>query len=340
MALQLATGISGGLAQMPGMRSSAAASSTPKPTAGYQRDIGALRTAGQRSVQIASVDAGKLGIASALTDLAKAQSGVSEISDILDQMKALTNLATQKTVASATGIETSDSDILLAQGLSTTDRAHLQNGFDNLRAEITAIVARTTNDAGTVLLDGDGGASRTLTYTVGGSGDGGETLSVSIAAATVAKLATGLDSADLLTSANATTGDTLTSDAQDAATALATALKAQQNHASGAGSLVAGYGAAAGAEKNENLELKGVVDISSEVAAMTTRNIGSNAIGQNYQKALGLLGGLSSPVSQTRSDTSAGIGGNDSGSSSSSAPSSAPSSPPPSSSGGGVDISA
>ena len=108
MALQLATGISGGLAQMPGVRSSAAASSIPKPTAGYQRELGALRTAEQRAVQIASVDAGKLGIASALTDLAKAQSGVSEISDILDQMKALTNLATQKTVASATGIETSD----------------------------------------------------------------------------------------------------------------------------------------------------------------------------------------------------------------------------------------
>ncbi|MBT3396540.1 MAG: hypothetical protein HN423_05105, partial [Alphaproteobacteria bacterium] len=188
----------------------------------------------------------------------------------------------------------------MAQGLSTTDRAHLNHSFDNLRDEITAIVARTTNDAGTVLLDGDGGASRTLTYTVGGSDGGGETLSVSIASATVAKLATGLDSADLLTASNATTGDTLTSDAQIAAAAIATAIRAQQNHASGANSLVVGYGAAAGTEKNTNLELKGVVDISSEVAAMTTRNIGSNAIGQNYQKALGLLGGLTSPVSQAR----------------------------------------
>ncbi|MBT5076955.1 MAG: hypothetical protein HOM66_09995, partial [Rhodospirillales bacterium] len=107
----------------------------------------------------------------------------------------------------------------MAQGLSTTDRAHLNHSFDNLRDEITAIVARTTNDAGTVLLDGDGGASRTLTYTVGGSDGGGETLSVSIASATVAKLATGLYSADLLTASNATTGDTLTSDAQIAAAA-------------------------------------------------------------------------------------------------------------------------
>lgn len=343
MAIQLATGIATGLASLPQART--IASGSDGPSARYTRDLSGLRTAAQRGVEIAAVDAGKAGIAAALTDLATAETGVVKIEAALAQIKKVTEQASQKTVDDATGIEESHSDILLAQGLSTTDRALLQQEINDLRTEIGNIVTATVNEAGVALLDGDGGSSRTLTYTVGGSDEGGETLTISINAATVSELASGLESAAVTTASGATSADSLAATAQEAAAGIRHALAAARNSASGTDGLRNAYVGHVGAEKASNLELKGEVDVTRAAVRATLEDAGISTFTQKYQRTLDLVdgggrvsGGGGRASDSGTSGTSSGASGTSSSSSSSSSGGGSNSSS--SSDGGGVAISA
>ena len=261
MTVQLATGTLGGSAQFPSR-------SGGTPTLTLSRDRQALRTAGSFGAALGAVAAGAKAATTGKNLLAAAEVGIVAIEAVLAEMKTLAKTAKD------TGTKAS------AAGLSDTDRAILHSEFDALRTEIADIVNRTVFDS-VKLLDGNGGASRSFSFGTGAGTEPGADTTVTIAAATTAQLATGLDTADLLTQTNGTAAEALVITAQQAAAGIKGALRADQGRLDVAAAIGAGVTAGAGAVRDAGLEYQGIVDAAREAANSIALDGGLNIYGSD-----------------------------------------------------------
>ncbi len=264
MTVQLATGVLGGSATYPSLRSGAA----PSPTLTLARDRQALRSAGTFGAALGAVAAGAKAAATGKRLLAAAEVGIIAIEAVLADMKTLAK-ASKDSGLTAT-----------AWGLSDTDRAILQTEFEALRTEITDIVNRTLFDD-VKLLDGDGGASRSFSFGTGGGSEPGADTTVTITAAGAARLATGLDTADLLTQATASAAEALVITAQQAAAGIKGALRADQGRLDTGAAVGANVTAGTGAVRDAGLEYFGIVDGAREAANRVALDGGLNIYGSD-----------------------------------------------------------
>jgi flagellin-like hook-associated protein FlgL len=262
MIVQLSTGAIGGSAQLPSR------SGGGTPTLSLSRDRQALRTAASFGAALGAAAAGAKAAATGKNLLAAAEVGIVAIEAALADMKIAAKAAKD------TGLTAS------AAGLSDTDRAILHTEFEALRTEITDIVNRTLFDD-VKLLDGDGGASRSFSFGTGGGSEPGADTTVTISAASVARLATGLDAANLLTQAAATSAETLVITAQDAAAGIKGALRADQGRLDAGAAIGAAVSAGAGAVRDAGLEYQGIVDEAREAANRVALAGGLNIYGSD-----------------------------------------------------------
>lgn len=240
MIVELSTGYIVPGAQSPAFRNTVSASSAPKPAQVLARDAQGLAPAGRLGIALGAMKGAERGIDAAQGLAAAALTGVEAIAAALADMKVLSEAAAETTV-------------------SNTDRAILNAAFGALRDEISAIVDRTTYD-GVKLLDGDGGASRSFTFTVGASASSGAAATVTIGAATAAGLASGLETASLLTAAGAAGSDALVDTAIEAADGMAAALHAAAGRAAAAADVNGHAGAGTSAVRDGFLEYRSLVD--------------------------------------------------------------------------------
>ncbi len=262
MIVQLATGILGGSAQYPSLRGGGA------PTLTLARDRQALRTAGALGATLGAAAAGAKAAATAKSLLAVAEVGIVAIEAALAGMKTAAKAAKDSGSAAS------------ASGLSDTDRAILHSEFDALRTEITDIVNRTLFDD-VKLLDGDGGASRSFSFGTGGGSNPGADTTVTITAAGAAQLAAGLETADLLTQAAATSAEALVITAQQAAAGIKGALRADQGRLDTGAAVGAAVSAGAGAVRDAGLEYLGIVDGAREASHRVAVDGGLNIYGRD-----------------------------------------------------------
>ncbi len=262
MTIQLATGIIGGSASYPSLRGGAA------PTLTLTRDRQAIRTAGAFGAALGALSAGAKAAETGKKLLAAAEVGIIAIE------VALAKMETAAATAEDTGTDAS------AHGLSDTDRAILHNVFDTLRSEIANIV-NATLFKDVALLDGDGGASRSITFGTGASGNAGADTTVTISAATAAELATGLDTASLLTQSGASAAEALVVTAQEAAAGIKGALRADQGRLEAGRAVGAHVTAGTAAVRNSGLEYQGIVDGARQVANRVALEGGLNIYGSD-----------------------------------------------------------
>lgn len=264
MTVQLATGILGGSATYPTIRGTAA----PRPALALTRDRQALRTAATFGAALGAVAAGAKAAATAKSLLAVAEVGMVAIEAALADMKAIATTAKDSGTAAT------------IWGLSDTDRAILHSEFEALRTEITDIVNRTLFH-NVKLLDGDGGASRSFSFGTGGGSEPGADTTVTISAADAARLATGLESADLLTQATAASAETLVITAQEAAAGIKGALRADQVRLDTA--VVVGNHVTAGTAtvRDGGLEYQAILDPARALAAAVALEGGLNLYGSD-----------------------------------------------------------
>jgi len=262
MTIQLATGLLGGSATYPSFRGGNA------PTLTLSRDRQALRTAGSFGAALGAASAGAKAAATGKSLLAAAEVGIVAIEAVLADMKTLAKAAKDSGLTAS------------AAGLSDTDRSILHSEFEALRSKITDIVNRTVFD-GVKLLDGNGGASRSFSFGTGAGTEPGGDTTVAISSASAAQLATGLDTADLLTQTNGTAAEALVITAQEAAAGIKGALRADQGRLDSGGAVAADINAGAGAVRDAGLEYQGIVDISREAANRVALDRGLNIYGSD-----------------------------------------------------------
>jgi flagellin-like hook-associated protein FlgL len=253
MIVELVTGYSGTATQSPVVARSGTTARTSgafTPTQSLKRDAQGLAPAGRLALAMGAAKGAAAGAATAQSLLSAAKTGIDAIAAALDDMKVLSETAAEA-------------------DMSARDRAILHDAFEALRSEIGAIVDRTTY-GGVKLLDGDGGASRSFTFTVGSSDGDSAKATVSIAKATAAGLAAGLESASLLTEAGATVADALVDTAIDAAAGIGGVLRAAAGRADAAADVGSRVSAESGAVRSNFLELRATADraraISQDVA--------------------------------------------------------------------------
>jgi flagellin len=261
MTVQLATGTIGGSALYPSR-------SGGTPTLTLSRDRQALRTAGSFGATLGAAAAGAKAATTGKSLLAAAEVGIVAIEAVLADMKIAAKAAKDKGLTAS------------AAGLSDTDRAILHTEFEALRTEITDIVNRTLFDD-VKLLDGDGGASRSFSFGTGGGSEPGADTTVTITAASAAQLATGLDTASLLTQAGATSAEALVITAQHAAAGIKGALRADQGRLDAGSTIGAAVTAGAGAVRDAGLEYQGIVDNAREAANSIALDGGLNIYGSD-----------------------------------------------------------
>jgi flagellin len=285
MIVELNTGYSGTATQSPALaraQSSARAAGAFVPTQSLSRDSQGLAPAGRLALAMGAAKGAAAGTATAQSLLSTAESGVDAIAAVLADMKVLSEAA-------------ADTD------MSARDRAMLQDAFEALRTEIGAIVDRTTY-GGVKLLDGDGGTSRSFTFTIGSSDGDGAKATVSIAKVTAAGLASGLESASLLTEAGATATDTLVDTAIDAAAGIAGALRAAAGRADAAADVGSRVSAESGSVRSNYLELRATADRARGIRQDIASDAGYSLVPEAATTARAMLESL--PASKDGESTS------------------------------------
>lgn len=292
MIVELSTGYIGTGTQLPAVRRNASASmregATPGPAQFLARDTQGLVQAGRLAVGMASASGATRGINAARDLFAVAEAGVTSISAVLAEMKVLAEAAAGDAVSSA-------------------DRAILDAAFGALRDEVAIIVGRTTYGDVT-LLDGDGGAARSFSFTLGVSGSSRATAEISIAAATSAGLAAGLESADLRSEAAAGAAETLVDTAIEAAAGLANVLRAAAARADAAAEVNAHAAAGSATVSDGLLEFRSVTDERRQTAREVSADAGlvlapSSVAARDGAAVAELIGSLAVPASAERKAT-------------------------------------
>lgn len=287
--VQVGTGLIGASSQPNAIRRGLGLpSGNAAPTESLKRDLQGLAPAGRLALDIGALQGASKGASTAQSLLDAAKTGARAIETVTTQLKALATAAAET-------------------GLSNTDRALLNSNFDVLRAEITAIVDRTTFD-GVKLLDGNGGASRSFTFTVGGSSGAGASATVEISAATVDGLASGFATADLLTEASATSTKALATTAKEAATGIVQALEAQATAINAGSSVGANASSAVNSTRNGFLQFDLVTDKSREFSADISTEAGidlSSRGGPTANDLLRTLAVKSEPATSNTQNASA-----------------------------------
>lgn len=207
----------------------------------------ALNAGARLSAQSAGHNQGIANAAKASSLLQVADDALGEIEVKLARMEQLAADASQ----------TDLSDTNLAPHLvSDQDRAIMNVEFATLLAEIETIATYTSFED-TNLLDG-----LSVSFTLGGGGTGGDSITITLESAGVADLAAGLDTADISTDSGAAAALTLVESAIGAAAEIRTAVHgAQQRFDFAAGNL--GFGAAvADAERVSRLTPEVTLDIA------------------------------------------------------------------------------
>ncbi len=249
MVLQVASGIVASLARPQGVQTLRA---VPSPSGNtrtddiqaFTRDRQSVLTAGRLSVEIAALNSGKAMAKEGSLTLKAADDGLVEIKAALDRMKELAKTAKSTTI-----------------NYSDVEREIFNLEFGLKRDEITAIVNRTKYK-GTKLLDGGGGAELSLAFNVGGGTASHDTITIKIAAATVAGLDAGLATADLMSVANATSAETTVLAAIDQVLGIRGQVGAYQEGLYAASSNAKVKASFLGTEKADRLELQASADQS------------------------------------------------------------------------------
>jgi len=161
-----------------------------------------VAASGRISAEANARATGSRNATSAVSLLQAADDGLSEIAARLDTL--------------ATLADTASSD-----DLSDAERATLNVEFQSIKAEIDTIVEQTTFNGTALLQGGDGpGGALEISVKVGTGSDAADTITVTIAPASVADLSSDLDTGDITTEANAETAADSVEAAQDAVNAI------------------------------------------------------------------------------------------------------------------------
>lgn len=228
---------------------------------------------------------GKANAVDGLALIKAADAGFADIESKLDDMKVL--------AAQAASVKLVASDPTPAT-TSQTERAILHTQFSELRDGITAVADRTTY-GGQTLLKGDGaGGALSLSVNVGGGSASADQVSLSIRAATVAGLDSGLATADLFS----------VSSANSALDTVSTALLVAQNgradlRAAGV-RLDAGKAGADSRLREVNSEIENRfspavrLDPSLELVGAVAAEAGVNVAGQGNETLRGLIEAMES----------------------------------------------
>ncbi len=212
MVLAIGSGFIGSLARPTGVVARGANNRPqvrPESTSpvGLARDSQAVLAAGRINGEAASVARGKATAEAGIKFIKPASDALKEIRDNLARMEVLALAA-----YSTDEVEDEDEvEVDLAQ--SVVERALYQVEFDALRTEIDELVDGATYN-GTNLLDGDGGASQSFSFTVGGGTSAGDEITITLNSANVAQLDSSLSSADISTESGATSAETTVHDAR------------------------------------------------------------------------------------------------------------------------------
>ncbi len=266
MVLQIASGIVASLARPQGVETLRAA---PAPSVNtrvddiqaFTRDRQSVLAAGKLAGEIAALNGGKAMAGEGSRTLKAADGGLVEIKAALDRMKTLAT------------------DAKLTK-YSDVEREIFNLEFGLKRDEITDIVNRTKYK-GTKLLDGGGGAELSLAFNVGGGTASQDTITVKIAAATVAGLDAGLATADLLTITNATSAETVVLAAIVQAVGIRGQVGAYQEGMHGAATNANAKASVLGTEKADRLELQASADQSRFLATEIAEDNG--IVNQGFQ---------------------------------------------------------
>ena len=168
----------------------------------------------------------------------------------------------QELAADASLTELSD-DRPAPKLVSDHDRAIMNVEFAVLRSEIDAI-ARDTSYDGTTLLDGLG-----VTFTVGGGGQSGDSIAITLAAADSASLAAGLDTADISTLSSSSATLTVVNAAIGAAGNIATAIQGAQERFEFAANSLSLAASVADADRAGRMTPEVTLDISHLAASQS-----------------------------------------------------------------------
>lgn len=166
--------------------------------------------------------------------------------------------------------------------VSDRDRAMMNAEFAVLRSEIDAI-ARDTSFDGTTLLDG-----LSVTFTVGGGGQSGDSIAITLAAADSASLAAGLDTADISTLASSSAALTLVNTAIGAAGNISTAIRGAQERFGFAANSLSFAASVADTDRAGRLTPDVTLDISHLAASQSleARGIDPATVSQSLERSL------------------------------------------------------
>jgi flagellin len=144
-----------------------------------------VAASGRLAAEANARSAGARNAAAAVSLLQTADDALAEIGGRLDRLEGLAE--------SARSGERSD-----------LERAQLDTEFQSIKAEIDTIVEQTTFNGAALLQGGDGpGGALEISFRVGSGGDAADTITVTIAPASVADLSGGLDGGDIQSRAGA-----------------------------------------------------------------------------------------------------------------------------------------
>jgi flagellin len=148
-----------------------------------------MTAGGRLAGRIAGLDQGRANAGTAMSLLKVADAGLDEIDAKLARMK---ELAAQAASVKLTSTDPTPADT------SAVERAILNEEFAQLSAEIDAIADTTTFNDLQILNGVSGSGTFSAAFNVGGDSQAEDVITVSIEAATIANLASGLAAADLL----------------------------------------------------------------------------------------------------------------------------------------------
>jgi flagellin len=287
MIVELGTGYVGTARQAASVRNTTAAASSGRATRTLGREVQGFAPASRAGLTLGALNGANKSAAEATSLIATASAGIKSISAVLDDMKVIAAKVTGNT-------------------LSDSDRAFLHQSFSALRDQIGDVVTRTTYDD-VALLDSDGGAVRTFDFTVGGSSGSGAGTTVTIAAAKASGLASGLESADLLTLSNATSAEALVDTAIDAAEGIANTLRTQSHRINTTGGINSRAGAGEAVVRDNYLQYKMTADQARGISLAVGADAGiafgleDGGVGQNALVA-GLVSSLPSVATSRTND--------------------------------------
>jgi flagellin len=245
-----------------------------------------MTAGGRLAGRIAGLDQGRANAGTAMSLLKVADAGLDEIDAKLARMK---ELAAQAASVKLTSTDPTPADT------SAVERAILNEEFAQLSGEIDAIADTTTFNDLQILNGVSGSGAFSAAFNVGGDSQAEDVITVSIEAATIANLASGLAAADLLSVSGASAA------LDDVNTAIG---KLDETQAGVRGLNVRLYAAASGAaeraseaeaEKEDRLAIRVGVESSRLVAERVLDERDVSALAHDTEMIRDLLATLELP---------------------------------------------